>query len=175
MTLTTSPITTHPPSNEPSPQRGRKRRRSSATSPPPAITSTSTNFRGRVRHRSPQNPHRVITPSPLTLFSPLNPKTPNPTTQSLTVTAPHSKYQKTHSTSTNSSQSPSSTLQIYSPRSKTRRSQSPSRSRSEGHSAGTDIPRRRQRTRSRSRAYRIVVDDREDGKGNMKALSECRI
>lgn len=174
MTLTTSPITTHPPSNEPSPQRGRKRRRSSATSPPPATTSTSTNFRGRVRHRSPQNARRVVTLSPLTLFSPLNPKTPNPTTQSLTVTAPHSKYQKTHSTSTNSNQSPSSssTLQIYSPRSKTRRSQSRSRSRSRGHFAGTDIPRRRQRTRSRSRAYRIVVDDREDGKGNMKALSE---
>ncbi|KAM0309922.1 hypothetical protein ACHAO8_008604 [Botrytis cinerea] len=38
---------THPPSNEPSPHRGRKRRRSSAASPPPITTSTSTNFRGR--------------------------------------------------------------------------------------------------------------------------------
>ncbi|CAD6447059.1 fe788ebe-8d82-4348-b998-91b244eb3737-CDS [Sclerotinia trifoliorum] len=170
MTSIASPIATHPPSNEPSPQRGRKRRRSSAASPPPATTSTSTNFRGRVRHRSPHTSH-LLTSSPRPLSSPLNPKTSNPTTTSLAATAPNTKYQKTRSTATTTSSSPSSFISIHSPRSKTRRSQSPSRSRSKGHSSDRDVPRRRQRTRSRSRAHRVSIDEKDDRKGKLKTLS----
>ncbi|ESZ98701.1 hypothetical protein SBOR_0939 [Sclerotinia borealis F-4128] len=174
MTLTASPIATHALSNDSSPQRGRKRRRSSVASPPPATTSTSTNFRGRVRHRSPQTSH-PFNSSLLPLSSTFKPKVTNTTTTMLAATAPHTKYQKTHSTASPTNPSPASSLLVYSPRSKTRRSQSPSRSRSKGHSAETDVPRRRHRTRSRSRAHRIAIDDKEGSKGKMKAVSGVEI